>query len=539
MTPRNPRGADARTSPPAEVLPLPSVLSRRRLLVGGLAAGSLGLLTACGSEAALQVDTSGTPRKGGTLRVGLTGGSTADTMDPHVPVNTADGARSINVFDRLVDFDHDYKIVPNLAEKLEPDATATSWTVTLRKEAKFSDGRPVTAADVKATIERIVDPKSPKNMAGALTMYKGADVVDERTLRVNLSQANATLDDTFAQYSFAIVPQDFDVAKPVGSGPFKLKSFSPGQTTVLERNENYWGQAAHLDEIQLLNFTETDAAINALLSSQVDCVGQIPSSLVEVIKSDARLEVLESDTGRWLPFTMRVDVAPFDDVRVRQAFRLVANRGQMIEQVLSGHGQHGNDMFGPFDPGTPKDLVREQDVEQAKKLLAEAGHPNGLTVTLNTAPIQSGVVEAAQVFAEQAKAAGITVKINKMDTTAFFGDQYLKWDFAQSFWNTRNFISQARDCATPSSPFNETHWTDAQFLKDLDAAQGELDPTRRNELVGKLQKKLYDEGGYLIWGFPQQVDAYQSYVVGLQKDRTGLPLGGYHFRDVWLGEVKS
>lgn len=528
---RTAHGADDRTGAPP--------LSRRTLLAGTLALGGLGVLTACSGQDAVEVETSGRPRRGGTLRVGVTGGSTADSMDPHAPVNTGDGARDINVFEPLVQFDHEYRIDYRLAQALEHNEDATEWTIRLRPEARFSDGRPVTAEDVKATIERIVDPKDPKNMAGGMAMYRDAQVIDQHTLKVLLSSPNATLDDTFSQYSFGIVPQDFDLAHPIGAGPFRVKSFAPGQSTVLERNPHYWNpEQPYLDEVQLLNFTETDAAVNALLSSQVDCVAQVPASLVEVIESDERLAVLNSETGRWLPFTMRTDKAPFDDVRVRQAFRLAVDRHQMIQQVLSGHGQHGNDLFAPFDPGTPRSLEREQDIRQAKKLLAEAGHPDGLTVTLNTAPIQSGVVEAAQVFAQQAKEAGITVNINKMDTTAFFGDQYLQWDFAQSFWNSRNFISQARDCLTAKSPFNETHWTDAQFLKDLDAAQAETDPKKRNALVEKLQQKMFEEGGYIVWGFPNQIDAYQKYVAGLRKDRTGLPLGGYCFREVWMGEVK-
>jgi peptide/nickel transport system substrate-binding protein len=250
------------------------------------------------------------------------------------------------------------------------------------------------------------------------------------------------------------------------------------------------------------------------------------------------MEILNSETGMWLPFTMRVDKEPFDDVRVRQAMRLAVDRPGMIEQVFSGHGQIANDMFAPYDPDYPSDLPqREQDIEEAKRLLAEAGYPDGLTVELVTAPIQSGAVEAAQVFAQQAKAAGITIDIRRVDTTTFFGENYLQWDFAQSFWYTRNFVPQAVSCVLEESPFNETSYVDDEFTDRLDRIRAELNPRVRGELIRQAQHQLYDEGGYIIWGFGNQVDAYQTYVGGFVENSTGLPLSGYTFRRNWMGEV--
>src|SRR5699024_8949075 len=145
-----------------------------------------------------------------------------------------------------------------------------------------------------------------------------------------------------------------------------------------------------------------------LLSTQVDAIAGIPLSLVEVIDADERMNILNSETGMWLPFTMRVDKKPFDDVKVRQAFRLVVDREQMIEQVLSGLGTVGNDMFGPLSENCPGFPQRRQDIAKATMLPAEAGYPGGLEVELATDPSQSGAVESAQVFAQQAAEAGIT-----------------------------------------------------------------------------------------------------------------------------------
>ncbi|MGO1440815.1 MAG: ABC transporter substrate-binding protein [Brevibacterium yomogidense] len=516
-------------------------LTRRRMLGGTVGVGSLGLLAACSSNGpAVEVDLSGGPREGGVLRVGLTGGSSADTVDAHIPVNSGDSARVLNIYDTLLIRGDEYELQYRLAETFEPNAEATVWTATIREGVVFHDGTPLTAHDVVFTFERIIDPEDPKSGAAGLVMLDEVVATDDHTVEFRLSEPNSVLDDAVGQYANGVVPRGYDPANPIGSGPFKLKSFEPGQSAVLEANRDYWDEGPYLDEVHLLNFTDTDAVINALLSSQVDCVGQIPLALVDVIGSDERMEILNSETGMWLPFTMRVDRPPFDDVRVRQAMRLAVDRPGMIEQVFSGHGQLGNDMFAPMDPSYPDDLPqREQDIEEAKRLLAEAGHPDGITVELVTAPIQSGAVEAAQVYAEQAREAGITVEIRRVDTTTFFGENYLSWDFAQSFWYTRNFVPQAVSCVMEESHLNETQYIVEEFDDLVNRIRRELNPRVREELIRQGQHQLYEEGGYIIWGFGNQVDAHQNYVAGFVKNSTGLPLSGYTFRRNWLGEVAA
>src|SRR5699024_8349777 len=159
---------------------------------------------------------------------------------------------------------------------------------------------------------------------------------------------------------------------------------------------HYWRDGEpHLDQLTILNFNDDDALINALLSNQVDAIGQIPPALMEVLRSDARIKILNSETGSWTPFTMRVDREPFDDNRVRQASGLAVDREQMIRQSYSGQGRVANDMYAPFDAAYSKDLPqRTQDIAKARQLLAEAGYPDGLTVQLTTSDIQSGAVEA-------------------------------------------------------------------------------------------------------------------------------------------------
>jgi peptide/nickel transport system substrate-binding protein len=217
---------------------------------------------------------------------------------------------------------------------------------------------------------------------------------------------------------------------------------------------------------------------------------------------------------------------------VRQAFRLIVDRKQMVEQVLSGQGRIANDLYAPFDPCYAKDLPqREQDLEQAKSLLSQAGK-SGLRVELVTGDIFRGVIEAAQVFAEQAKGAGVQVKVRKVDTGTFYGDNYLKWPFAQDFWSTRTYLTQVAQGSLPSSPFNETHWSNPEFVKLIRQARGELDDNKRCELLHAAQKLEYDEGGHIIAYFSNAVDAHSAAVGGIVPARSGFTLGNYGLKKV-------
>ena len=186
-------------------------LSRRQLLGAAAAAGSASALAACSTTLpAENIDTSGPPQKGGTLRVGLVGGSIKDTIDAHKPASASDAARVINLYEPLVRRGYGYELEYRLAEAIEPNEDATHWTVRLREGLKFSDGRPLRPEDVIATYERIADPDNPKNGAGSIEHIEAMDIIDDRTLTISLSRPDATLTDALAENQMGIVPEDYD-----------------------------------------------------------------------------------------------------------------------------------------------------------------------------------------------------------------------------------------------------------------------------------------------------------------------------------------
>lgn len=482
----------------------------------------------------VQVTHAASPISGGVLRVGVTGGGSKDSLDAHNPTNNPDIARVIALNSSLATYDTNHKVVMALASSITGNKNATEWTITLRSGLKFSDGTPLTSADVIATFSRIVTQK--KDAAESL---KGIDftktvAVDDRTVKVVLTAPDSTFIDVVASYAIGIVPVNYDPTNPVGAGPFKYKSFTPGQQSEFDRNPYYYiaGQP-YVDSVIIIDFSDDTSRVNALLSGQLDAIDGLPSAQIPVINASGSYKVLESRTGGWIPFTMRVDRAPFNDVRVRQALRLLVDRPQMVRQVLGGHGTIGNDLYAPFDACYPTNLPqRKLDVAKAKALLKAAGKSN-LKIVLTTAPIAAGAVEAATVFAQEAKAGGVTVKINKLDSNAFWNN-YLKWDFAESFWYTRDFLGQTASGSLPSAPYNETHWSDAKFISLVTQARATSDQKARCSLIQKAMTIEYNTGGNIIWGFPNQLDAYSAKVQGFVPDKSGIPLTSFGFQKVWL-----
>ena len=346
----------------------------------------------------------------------------------------------------------------------------------------------------------------------------------------------AILDGLLAEYTVGIIPTDFDIANPVGTGAFAYKSFDPGKTSTFTKYADYWGDPAFVDELQIQDFTDDSAKVNALQAGQIQTVDNLPYNLIDTIEGagggcpglrDRRLDAVH-DAGRRRAVLRRP--GPPGDAADRRP--PADDRPDAV-----GYGSLGNDLYAPFDEAYASDLPqREQDIDQAKSLLASAGQ-EGLQVELFTGDdIGSVAPAAANLFVEQAKKAGVDVKVTKK--TPFYDDDYLSYPFAQDFWNTRNYIPQAAVGTFPpeqGGTYNETHWDNQEHRDLVNAAAQELDETKRAELLHDAQEIEYNEGGYIIWGFRQQVDGYAANVQGLEPSKY-LPLGSYKFNKVSVSD---
>jgi peptide/nickel transport system substrate-binding protein len=524
--------------------------SRRALVMGAGGVVMAGSLAACGGGSAPapsggDTGAAGSPKKGGNFRLGVTGGGSKDMMDGQNIVTKPDQARLVSAFETLLEFDDNYQLqTTGLAESVEAD-NPKQYTIKLRDGITFQNGKPLTADDVIFSLQRIGTQKNGlTGFAATATMdIKNLKKVDNLTVRLPLLSPDSTIPQTLASYTFGIVPKDYagaykgDPSTQIGTGPYKLKSFTPGQQSVSERYDGYW-RDTWFDTVTIIDFSDSTAQINALKGGQIDAMTDLPANQVNAVKSSG-VEALISQTGGWIPICMAIDMPPFNDPKVRQAMRLIIDRQQILDQIGSGYGQIANDLYSPFDEGYDKDLPqREQDIAQAKSLLKSAGK-EGLKVDLHTTNGASGMVELASVFASQAKQAGVTVTV-KNDPN-YYGDSYLKLAFSVDFWGTRGYLNQVQQGSLPNSPYNETHWPpksgEGSNFGDLyKQALAETDANKRIEIQHEMQKAEYDVGGYIIPYFNSLIDGHSSKVQGLKPSKGTLNLAGFGhgFRTIWF-----
>lgn len=508
----------------------------RKAAAGSVVFSAGGVLAACGGTSAKTTSTgttpTGAPKRGGKLTVGAQGGRN-DILDPHNYFTRTAFVGCHQIFDGLVR--RDTKFVPHmwLAEEVTTDSP-TQLTIRLRDGLEFHNGKTVSADDLMFTFRRIITLPGADAKGMASIDLKRMKKLDERTVRLTLKRPDVSIPGKLTNNLDFVVPIGFDPKKPVGTGPFKFVSMTPGEKMTLTRNPNYFQSGKpYLDAMDIVTLTDPTARVNALLGGQVQAIEGVPFGQVSVVKANSKLSILEAETGLWLPFVVRTDLKPWDDVRVRQALRLLADREQLISQGLAGHGKLANDIFSPQDPAYNKDLPqRKMDLEQAKSLLKSAGQQD-LRATLITSNIYPGLVELAQVFVQQAKAAGVTVNIQELDPSVYFGPRWLTYPFTQDFWTNRDYFTTSGLAMAADAPWNETHWKDPEWGRNYREALGTVDEAKRTELIHECQRIEYERGGNLIWGFPNYVDAHVSNLKGLEPD-VALPLGHYAFFNSYL-----
>src|SRR5713226_9363654 len=241
--------------------------SRRDVLKGALAGGALvaggALLAACGpGSSTTTAGASPSPKKGGNMRVAILGGSPSDTLDANGEVVQPDAIRVMALYNSLVRLDTNAKVVMDLADSIVPNADASSWTIHLKKGITFHNGKDLTADDVIFTFRRIANPASP--MVGATGLasvdLNALKAVDPLTVLVPMKTPYASFPEQIsAAYNFGVVPVGYDPKNPVGTGPFKYQSFTPGQQSVFVRNENYFKTGLpHLDQLTIIDSFASD-----------------------------------------------------------------------------------------------------------------------------------------------------------------------------------------------------------------------------------------------------------------------------------------
>jgi peptide/nickel transport system substrate-binding protein len=528
-------------------------LDRRTFLRSAVAGGAVltggVLLDACGSSspgssAASSTSSSSAPaHKGGDLRVGLTGGSSSDTLNPFYGGISAIGtARAQQLYQPLVQLSNEAQVQYVLAEEIVPAGSTSQWHIKLRKGVTFHNGKAFGADDVLWTLRTILNPKKPLGGAEVLAPVdlKGLKKLDAHTVSVPMTGPFGSFVEQLAAfwYFLYIAPDGWtQKEKPNGTGPFKFQSFTPGQQSVFTRNENYWKSGLPLlDTVTIIDFNDPTAVQNALTSNAIDATGQLSGAQMKILQKTPGITAVPSKTGAIEPFTMRVDMKPFDDVNVRQAMRLAVDRPAFIQSTLDGFGTVASDVTSPYDPDFDNALHREQDIPMAKSLLKKAGYDNDLKVTLYTSlAINSSALNMATVLKQQASAAGITITISQVSASAFFGpNYYTKVPFTQIYYDYSPYLAQVAQTFLPTSPYKETHFNDPKYTKLYAQANTTASASLRKEIEYEMQRIDFTQGGYIIPCFVDSLDAYSSKVRGYQTGKVGEPMGNFNFENYSL-----
>jgi peptide/nickel transport system substrate-binding protein len=504
----------------------------RRALVGGAVLALPGLVGEGIASAATK------PKRGGRFRVGMVGGGASEVISPTRALNEIDIARTRLLYERLVEFNHDGSLYNQLAADFSPSKDARRWKIKVRKGITFHDGSPLTATDVVYSLRYIINPASKANAGSQLAFIKPQNIrkLDKYTVLIVLDQPNATLRTALSNRGITIFKHgttDFSV--PNGTGPFKYKSFTAGQRSLFVRNGVYRiHDGPYVDSVEIISINDPTARLNALAARQVDAIGQLDFKLAGQVKGNSKLRLINAGSGVYTCQFVFVDDPSFSDPRVRQALRLMVDRREIIRNALLGYGRIGNDLACWLDPDYAKQIPqRPYDPEKAKFLLKQAGK-DGATFALSTSDVAPAMLDSSVLIAEQAKKAGITINLNKAPADQYWSDYYLKNPFACTNWGYRPLDTQIGEgIESKAGASNETHWFKPGFDRIVAEARRTVDDKKRHALWVEAQKMLWNQGGYIIWGFLNNLDATSSKVHGL-KPSAVRPLGWYDFTNVYL-----
>lgn len=447
-------------------------------------------------------------------------------IDPMKVAYQVDRMFTTAIFEPLVDVDNNFGIIPVLAESWEVNAAATEWTIHLRQGVKFHDGSPFGAKDVIYTLQRLIDPANASSGLTDLGFIKSEalSAVDDHTVRIKLDEPAAELPMQLASKALLVVKDGTSTedlqTTPNGTGPFLLREFSPSAVKVqFDRNPNYWQKGLpKADCITISSISEPVARAAAAISGEADFVLIVDASTVQTLRDSPNVTVQEVKGGSPLYMAMLVDTPPFDDVRVRQAMKLVVDREAILKTALLGLGTTGND--NPIPPTSP-DAYRHdtiaQNIPKAKQLLVEAGYPDGLTVDLYTGDVYPGILTMVEAYRQMAALAGITVNTVITPADGYWDNIYIKKSFYTTYRSPRPPVTGLALTHQSTSPVNETHWKNADYDALLARASATIDSAARSDLYKQAQQMLAEQGGDIVPVFSSMFSAAREGCEGFSR----------------------
>jgi len=532
---------------------------RRRLLAVLFLALVIGGVTACAASTPAAAPTSapasqatkptavpaaaaGTPKKGGIIKYGLS--SDPAGLDPHIHNGAAPAFIKTMVYDTLTRYDDTGKVIPGLAASWQVPDDKT-YIFTLREGVKWHDGSPFTADDVKYTLDRILDKKTGATRQADLGMISKVEVVDPKTVKLALSDANASLLAVLGRETVSILSKKFgegggDInVTMMGTGPFKYGNREKGVRLEVRRNADYWeADKIYLDGIDFIMYPDDRARVSALQSGAVDMIDYVPWRNFDELENTSTFKLYSTPTIVSALY-MNTRKAPFDNVKARQAVASAVDPNAIAKAVFFGRAVSTTGGFlpvGAYSDG--QTLPYKFDPAQAKKLLAEGGYKEGTEFVIVTTSTYSFLQQTAELVQQQLVAIGMKPKIESVDFTVF-GQKFNKGEFdilTSSFSIDQpdpNYMTQL--FAKGSLYGNRTGYVDAKYDDLLLKGRATLDQEKRIPIYRELNQYALQQLSIIPVVARAEGEAAATYVKGYRRLGPGLiSNNNAALRYVWL-----
>lgn len=481
------------------------------------------------------------PKHGGVLRVGA---EPVRSLDPHFAVSDSEILVLQQVYEHLTFLDAQNRPRPELAVSWDsPDCR--EWTFTIRSNSVFSSGKPVTAADVVFSFNRL---RHPQEGSPAVNLFRNIEQVralDESRISFELSAPNPEFPSYVGDYRACIIPKEGGEPgnERVGSGPFMISAYVPRDGILLEPNPHYAVTDAdgyplpYLDEIRLVFHPDRAAQLQALRRGKLNFVGGLDPQLAAILETQAGFRLVTGESNRHWLLHLRSDSGHLaSDNRIRRALKLATDHNELISAVRPGLASAGNG-FSPVGPAFGDYYLEKapaSDPEGARALLTQAGYPDGLQITLYVQDRPTAVA-IASVWKQQMARIGVEVALEVIAPDVYFGEGKHSWlavDFGITEWEARSTPATYFKLAyTGESRWNESHWSDPELDSLIRRIDGEPDRAKRVALYHRAQK-IFIERGPIIVAF------FEKTAVGINEKLKGVVLAAawarVRFREVYF-----
>jgi peptide/nickel transport system substrate-binding protein len=415
----------------------------------------------------------------------------------------------------------------------------------LREGVEFSDGTPLTSADVKFTLDRA--RTSDEGFAYMFGPIAEVTAVDDLTLTITTTDPTSYLPSLLALWTGAILPADFGGVSeeeffeaPIGTGPFVYDSWTAGETLKLNRNDSYWQEGLpYLDSVSWTTVSDDNARITQLQGDQAQIISELPFSAIQQLGSspDLAVESFPSLLQYFLMFNFEKE--PFQDPEVRTAIAYALDKESMKEAALFGEGEVACSVLPPsmlfYSPDVP---CLEFDLDAAKATMAESTVPDGFSTTLLVAGTTGTASTVADIVVENLKEIGIDVQITRVDDAQLYDTQATgDYDMIYQGWasDIPDPDQQLTFMLDPEVGGVESYWTfyeNPVVTEQLAAARAEFDETARGDLYAEIQDIQAVD-------LPQIPLLFQPFLFAQSDSVNGfevLPTGNYFLQNVWLSE---